>query len=207
MQHLDFNFELKLSCHEENFTPFPMGIFDDLKLLVRLRTEMDEEDERKNTSYQDFVSRCLMRASTSLATPPKANATEPIVLRCIQLGQILFLYQICPSMSVSGVYSQSIALALRGCLEVGSSEAGDRMIWSPEVLCWLLVNGAITQQVKSLQLWYLRRVIEFTRYQRLQTFNQLEAMLRKTVWVEGQFGSACRSLWMEILAAQPSEDK
>jgi len=207
MQDLDFNSELRLPSNKRRFTPFPEDIFDNLKLLVRLRTDSEEEDERINSVYQDFVSRCLKNASTSLSTPPKINVKESNAVRCIQLGQILFLYTICPSMSVSGVYSQSIALALRGCLEAGWSESGDTFIWLPEVLCWLLVNGAITQQEKSIQLWYLRRLIEFTRHQKLQTFEQLESLLRKTVWSEEQFGSACRSIWMEMLDIQAPEDE
>lgn len=207
MRDLDFNFKLKLPCHDKQFTPLPTDIFDNLKLLLRLKAKLDEDNERRNSALHEFVSRCLKCAFTSLSTPPPANVTESNAVRCIQLGQILFLYTICQSMSVSGVYSQSIAVALRGCLETGWSGSGGPVIWSPEVLCWLLVNGAITQQVKSSQVWYLKRVIEFTRHQKLQTFDQVESLLRKTAWTEEQFGPACRSIWREVMAAQTSEDK
>lgn len=205
MQDLDFDFERKLPCHEKEFTPLPQDIFDNLKIFVRLRAELDEDDERRSCVLQDFVSRCLKLASTSLSTLLLASMSNAV--QCIQLGQILFLCTICPSMSVSGVYSQSIAVALRGCLETGWGESGDPVVWSPEVLCWLLVNGAITQQVMSLQVWYLRRLVEFTRYQKLQTFDQLESLMRKTAWADEQFGPACKSIWKEVMATQASEDK
>jgi len=104
-------------------------------------------------------------------------------------------------MSVSGFYSQSTAMALRRCLETGWGASGDSVIWSPDVLCWLLFNGAITQPVKSpLYEWYVSRLVEFTRTQRLQGFDQLEYMLRRVVWTEEYFGSSCRSVGKEIFS-------
>lgn len=204
-QDVEFNFELKLPCNEQEFTPFPGYLFDNLKVLMHLTTDLDDGDERRNQFYKDFVSRCLLRASTSLLTPANTNVAESHAERCIQLGQILYLYTICPSMSISGFYSQSIAVALRGCLEAGWGGTGNPVIWSPEILCWLLLNGAVTKQARSLQVWYIKRVAEFTRLQNLQTFDQLEALLYKTAWTEDQFGSACRSIWKEILVLQASE--
>ena len=126
---------------------------------------------------------------------------ESNTIRCILLGHILFLLIDCPSMSVSGFYSQSIAMALRGCLETGWGAPGDSVIWSPDVLCWLLFNGAITQPVKSpLYKWYVSRLIDFTTTQRLQRFDQLECMLRRVVWTEECYGSSCRNVSKEIFS-------
>ena len=205
-QDLQFNFELRVPYNERKFTSFPEDIFDNVKILVRLTAHVDEESERRNDSYQELVTQCLRAASISISTPSTANFAESNALRCIQLGQILFLYTMCPSMSVSGVYSQSIAVALRDCLMTDPGEVGDHVIWSPEVLCWLLVNGAIAKQAKSLRDWYIKWVIKFTRRHKLQTFDQLEALLSKTVWAEGQFGLECRKMWDEISAIPESED-
>ncbi len=212
IQTQGFVFDFKLACSEQNFTTLPEGIFDDLKFLVRLSNELgckpmpNEEDERRNRIYQNFVSQCLAQASRSLLTPAEANISELKAIRSVQLGKILFSYILCPSMSVSGVYCQSIAVALRACLETGCDELESPVRWSPEVLCWLLVSGAMTNQVNTLQMWYRRRVADFVRYQKLQNFDQLEAMLRKVVWAGDEFGAACRTIWMDNMALQISEE-
>lgn len=198
----DFDFESRLPCDERYYTPFPVDAFDDLKLLVHLKAELnqvsDEEAERMSFVYQNFTSRCLARASVALSTPTSSSSKELNASRCIKLGQILFLYTICPSMSVSGVYCQSIATALRACLESGCGESEESVRWSPEVLCWLLINGAITRQTRALQHWYLRRIVDFMRRRGVRTFLQLEVTLRKVVWTEDRFGAACRSIWPEL---------
>jgi len=167
---------------------------------VRIKTELDElpssEAEKKTSIYQTFVSQRLSRASASLSSSPIADFAQSTVLRSIQLGQILFLYNFCPSMSISGVYCQSLAVALRGCLEqAGQSDPSKRPSWAPEILCWVLVNGAITKQESALQAWFLRRVAEFRDVHGLDTFDRLVEMLRKVVWIEAEFGAACRDLW------------
>lgn len=182
------------------YTPFPQDIFVDFRLLVHQIKDFDEEDENNNCIYQDFLSRCLENAATSLSTPPKASVLESNAVRCIFLGQILFLLTDRPSMSVCGFYSQSISMALRECLETGWGTSGDLVIWSPEVLCWLLFNGAIIQSVKSpLYKWYISRLVDFTRTHSLQGSDQLEYMLRRVVWTEC-FGSSCRSVGKEIFS-------
>ncbi|KAN0091817.1 hypothetical protein V8E51_017664 [Hyaloscypha variabilis] len=207
----EINFKLTFPCSEKEFTPTPKYIFDDVNLLVRLMTEFgcesmpDEEDERRDCVYKEFVSRCLGRVLNSISTAPEANVAESNAVRCIQLAQILFLHTICPSVSVSGVYCQAVAVALRACLEAGCGEFGEPVRWSPEVLCWLLINGAITKQRKTHQQWYQKRVVDFIRYQRIQTFDQLEALLRNVVWSGDTFRTACRSFWMQNLAAPESD--
>jgi hypothetical protein len=206
----EIDFKLTFPWSEKEFTPTPKYIFDDVNLLVRLMAEFgcesmpDEEDERRDFVYKEFVSRCLGRVLNSISTAGKANVASNAV-RCIQLAQILFLYTICPSMSVLGVYCQAVAVALRACLEASCGEFGEPVRWSPEVLCWLLINGAITKQRKSHQQWYEKRVVDFTRHHRIQTFDRLEALLRNVVWSGDKFRTACRSFWLQNMAATESD--
>ena len=207
----DSDFELNLRCDEQSSTPFPEDIFDDIKFLVRIKGELDhipdEEVQRKDCIYKTFLSQALSRAYASLSASHVANVVHSEVKRCIQLSKILFLYTICPSMSVSGVYSQSVATALRARLVARSRESECPVRWSSEILCWILVNGAITKQPKASRAWYLRRVEDFRRSRNIQTLDQLIAMLRKIIWVEDKFGSACRRIWLEDLGAQSSDGR
>ena len=188
-----------MPCDEQKYTPFPQEIFVDFRLLVHQIQDLDDEDERNNSIYQDFLSRCLEDAATSLSTPPKGSVLESNAVRCILLGHILFLLIDRPSMSVCGFYSHSVAMALRDCLETGWGASGDPVVWSPDVLCWLLFNGAITQPVRSpLHKWYMSRLVEFTRAQGLEGFDQLEYMLRRVIWTEELFGASCKRVGKEI---------
>ena len=160
-----------------------------------------DKGRERSLAYYEFVSRRLCRTSRSLPQPLVVNTAETIVLRSIRLGQILFLYTISPAMSVSGVYSRSIAEALRLCLEQPNLQNGDSLYWSPEVLCWLLFNGAITTQAKVTQEWYFSRVRDFLRSQGISRFDQVENLLRKVCWLEDQFGIACRTLFRNLVLA------
>ena len=192
-------------CEERGFTPFPPDIFGDVQRLVVLRNEFGcdplprDEDRKRSIAYNGFVSRFLTRASKSLSMLAPGDTAKSKVIRSIQLGQILFLYTVCPAMSVSGVYSQSIAVALRDFLE-GPYElaSGESVLWSPDVLCWLLFNGAITKQAKPLQGWYLRQLRELLKSQRIAHFQQVESLLRKVCWLEEQFGVACRAVYEDL---------
>ncbi|KAK5045750.1 hypothetical protein LTR84_008842 [Exophiala bonariae] len=205
------NSHVELHVRQWGYTPFATDIFEDIRKLVALREEFCSEPEprekrrERNFAYHKFVSRCLRRTSRSLPQVLAVNTAETIVLRSIRLGQILFMYTISPAMSVSGVYSRSIAEALRLSLEQPSPQNGDSLYWSPEVLCWLLFNGAITIQTKATQQWYFRRVREFLRSQCISYFNQVENLLRKVCWYEDQFGTACRTLFRDLVRAAGSE--
>lgn len=117
-------------------------------------------------------------------------------MRCIQLGKMLFLYSHWPAMSVAGVYCQATALALQASLMEHTSESDRPIYWLPEVLCWILVNGAISNH--SLQDWFLQRVTIFFQDHDIASYNQFEALVRKVAWTEGLFKIACKNIWTKI---------
>jgi hypothetical protein len=201
-----FDYDLQFPCHENNVTAFPRDIFDDIKYLVQMAAEYgcrpvrDDDCKRQDHEYRTFVSQCLARAYTSTSETPTLNVAQSNAARCIGLAKMLFLYAHWPSVSVSGIYCQSTGLALRTSLEENCGQFGDRVRWSPEVLCWILVNGAVANHARDLKEWFLRRLADFTQRQKFESFDQFEALLRKVVWTERSFKSSCRELWAEISA-------
>ncbi|KIW11763.1 hypothetical protein PV08_09035 [Exophiala spinifera] len=201
------NVKLPIFSRHSDPTLSPSDVFDDIRRLVALREEYGCDplphgrDRERSLAYLELVSHRLHRTARSLPHSLLVSTAETIVLRCIRLGQILFMYTVSPAMSVSGVYSRSIADALRLCLEQTNPENGDAVYWSPEVLCWLLFNGAITNQAKVTQKWYFSRLREFLHSQSISHFDQVEVLLRKVCWLEDQFGVACRTLYRDLVLA------
>jgi hypothetical protein len=184
---------------------FSSGLFDHIRGLVAMRDEFgcdlssQTQNVRRSLAYERFVTRLLRRTSRTLSQSPTVLTAQSNMIRAVRLGQILFLYTISPAISVSGVYSQSIASMLRDCLLQSYRRLNSWLRWPSEVLCWLLFNGAITKQAKHIQHWYFQCTTEFLHSQRITNFSQVEELMRKVCWIEDMFGTACRLLFRHVL--------
>lgn len=199
------NLNNHIPSHKPDRIRIPRDSFDDVRRLVHLRNEFGcdrlprEKDVQRGFAYENFVSQCLIRAARSLPVLTNVETAESNVLRSVRLGQILFLYTLCPAMSNSEIYTQSAVGALRTCLERSYNVYGGKDTWPPEVLCWLLFNGAITNQLKPLQGWYFRQVAEFLNSHHIRSFDKVEKLMREVCWLEDEFGTTCRAVFGHVL--------
>lgn len=195
---------LHLLCSKQDFTIFPATIFDDVRYLIKMTSvhgcssAPEDESKRRDHDYRSFVTQCLTQASSSMLGALTYTEIESSTIRCIQLAKMLFLYAHWPAMSVTGVYCQATALALQASLMEHTTQSDSPVYWLPEVLCWILVNGAISEH--PLQDWFLQRVAIFTHDQHITTYDQFQALIREVAWTEGLFKIACKSIWTKVSA-------
>jgi hypothetical protein len=183
--------------------PISQENFEEIRRLAVLtetivvKPAAHELTQWRNLLYKKLVLRRLQRTLDRLAHLEVISAEESRTEPPLQLAQILFLFTIHPTMSFSGACSQSVAETLRETLEQRIAENGSMFFCSPQLLCWLLFNGAITQQLLSARLWFRQRVVEFLKTTNAKHFDEIEVLLRKVCWSE-RFGKACRTFYNDL---------
>jgi hypothetical protein len=179
-------------------------MFDDVKFFFRIRADSRPSTESGsnsdlNAKLQTFISSRLAYATENLGKPASDIPQVVNMIRSITFSKILFLYATCPSMSVTGLFSRYIAMSLRSSLEIGFSVPESPVIWKPELLCWVLMAGAVTVQDQAYRAWFLRRIEDFLALHSIEEFTQLVNMLKEIMWEEENYPSACQRVWDDVL--------
>lgn len=150
--------------------------------------------------FQDFLSSRLTYAASTLGTRPASqDSLASNMMQSVYLSKIMFLYIVSPAITLSGVSPSMIAMSLRASLEDGLASSGAQVaIWNPELLCWVLMTGAVTTQDEQHRAWFVKRVSDFCTVHGIYSFEGLAELLQKVAWAEGKFASSVQRVWHEI---------
>jgi hypothetical protein len=204
-----FDFEKNFPARTEGSIHIPPSVFDDVKFLLHSKVEDptrqpgDDDIMRcaNDEGFQEFLSFRLTHAANMLGKRLYTNSPEPSnMMRSVYLSKIMFLYIVSPAITLSGVSPSTIAMFLRLSLEAGLAppSGSSPAIWNPELLCWVLMTGAVTKQDETHRGWFVRRAAEFSRLHGICSFEGLAEVLQKVAWAEGKFAQSCQRVWNEV---------
>lgn len=152
--------------------------------------------------FQEFLSFRLTHAANMLGKKLYTSTPElSSMMRSVYLSKIMFLYIVSPAITLSGVSPSTIALFLRTSLEAGltpPSGSSSTAIWNPELLCWVLMTGAVTKQDDAHRGWFVRRVAEYCSLYGIYSFDGLAESLQRVAWADGKFAQSCQRVWSEV---------
>lgn len=193
------------------YSKIPASTFDDVKFLLQakieepLTTTVIRMRCANDDNFQKFLSSRLQHAAIAIGRAPLVSSEVAKMTRSVQLSKILFLYIISPAITISGVSASSIALSLKTSLEMGFEASESPTIWKPQLLCWVLMTGAVTPQIRGNRVWFVRRVAQYIALYRVHRFDNLVKVLQLTAWSEGEFARRCNQVWKELEAINRHE--
>ncbi|KAK5049008.1 hypothetical protein LTR84_005430 [Exophiala bonariae] len=203
-----FNFERSFPTHPHRTIDIPSSEFHDIRFLLQSRIEdpnrqpHDDDIMRcaNDVEFQDFLSSRLMYAASRLGTQSADYDSQVAnMMQSVYLGKIMFLYIVSPAITLSGVSPSTIAMSLKASLEDGLAASETAPVgWNQDLLCWVLMVGAVTTQDDSHRRWFVRWVAEFCSVHSIYAFESLAELLQRIAWADGKFARTCQRVWSEI---------